>query len=700
MEENSGKIAIVLGMDSYLDPLLEALPSCRKDALDVSSLLSRVGYKIFNDGPILGSDYLNDYGWVFIQKLIRDFFSNAEPGETLLFYFSGHGIPKDGEIYLSTPQVNPKNPLLEGLGLGNLARIVNSSKATEIISVIDGCYSGAASLGYGILPPEVNFKRKAAAQSSAEIASSQYETIIGTTPPEGRCYLLSSQAYEPALAIDGDNSVYTKYFLKGLKGAVESRGRRGIKIPGSVDIDGCVTPVSLHQYLVFNVSRIADQKPKLKADFTNPIVLVQYPELARSSTSMDPATQFEVDENLGNLSSENNRTPLGFLDRYEVDKKRISEIVPPPVRNRTEVEFKHGNQEYSKFNLSEFKVDKFTMDKSGSGPELLWKTKIALDGFGFGHRSAISSDGEVIYVGTGNSVLYAIDSRRGGIYWSVKCSGRIDTTPAISSDGTILYVATTSDIYAISTENSGIIWKCGIGSHSYSCPVLSRDNHVLYVGSDHSIYAIDTFNGKRIWKSKTGDKIRSTQLLSIDNESIFFASEDKNIYAANTRNGKRLWKFKTKKYIQSSPAISSDGNYLFIGGLDNHFYCLETSGKLRWIYEPIYLVLSTPIVSFDGSLVCFGSADNNLYAVDTMTGNLVWSFQAKDRIDSTPALSASGSVIYAGSADNNLYAVDSKTGMLIWKYALKGAVYSPAISPSGIIYFGCGDGNLYALNPS
>ncbi len=100
------RVALIIGIDSYNDESLEDLPACRQDAEDLCQLLSQnLNYKIFEDGPIIGSKLNKENGWIKIREAIGNFFLDAKPRQTLLFYFSGHGIPRDGDVYLGTPQI-------------------------------------------------------------------------------------------------------------------------------------------------------------------------------------------------------------------------------------------------------------------------------------------------------------------------------------------------------------------------------------------------------------------------------------------------------------------------------------------------------------------------------------------------------------------------------------------------------------------
>ena len=246
----SEKVALVIGVDTYhlrrIDGThsLFPLPSCKKDALDLYDLLKEYRYTIFSDAPILGSSIPEGEGYKRIQQLIKNFFYTAEAGQTLLFYFSGHGITNRGEVFLTTPEVDPQEPMFIGIKLRDLTDLLKHSRSTRIVCIIDACYSGAASL------PDFKGIDKSAAESDADEAIGIYDKIKDNVPiAEGKCLLLSSQAYQRSQAEASNNSVYTKYLIKGLKGAAPAKDEKGLPIPTSVDEYGNVTPQTLHDYV-------------------------------------------------------------------------------------------------------------------------------------------------------------------------------------------------------------------------------------------------------------------------------------------------------------------------------------------------------------------------------------------------------------------------------------------------------------------
>jgi hypothetical protein len=232
-------------------------------------------YTIFGDVPIIGSNLDKKFGWVEVRETIGNFFNKAKPSQLLLFYFSGHGIVSGNDVYLGTPQVDHNNPWIKGLSLSDLTKQMSKSKSTQIVGIIDACYSGAADI-------PSSMKRKAA-NDNASRALATYDKVWKNTPKsKSVCLLLSSRAYEASNAIEGENSLYTKFLLKGLRGIKPrvDKGGKMIRWSGSLEVNGDVTARSLHDYVYEKVANIIEQVPEIKTDESRSIVLLSYPKLA------------------------------------------------------------------------------------------------------------------------------------------------------------------------------------------------------------------------------------------------------------------------------------------------------------------------------------------------------------------------------------------------------------------------------------
>ncbi|MFX0199454.1 MAG: caspase domain-containing protein [Candidatus Hodarchaeota archaeon] len=267
--------ALIIGIDKYA--LLDPLPSCKNDANDLSDLLSKLGYTNYEGSPFIGSNLIDqEYGYVKVREAIINFFYEAKPSHTLLFYFSGHGIPGLNDVFLSTPHVDPKRPRARGFSLSELTKCMALSKSKRVVGIIDACYSGSVDL------PTSALKKKSGRQNAKQ-ALATYDKIWKKTPKtKGTSLLLSSQSYEESYALKGSPySLYTKYIIEGLKGVMSSEDEHGDLIPGSIDQYGYVTPDSLHEYVYYKVASVVDQVPEHKEDASGKIILARHPSLVK-----------------------------------------------------------------------------------------------------------------------------------------------------------------------------------------------------------------------------------------------------------------------------------------------------------------------------------------------------------------------------------------------------------------------------------
>jgi hypothetical protein len=88
-------------------------------------------------------DPLNDATSGEILEAVEEFFESAEPDDTLLFYYSGHGLSRDQELYLCAQNTDPSRLRSTAVSGRGLKDIVGSSSclAQAKILVLDCCYS-------------------------------------------------------------------------------------------------------------------------------------------------------------------------------------------------------------------------------------------------------------------------------------------------------------------------------------------------------------------------------------------------------------------------------------------------------------------------------------------------------------------------------------------------------------------------------
>ena len=259
----------------------------------------------------------------------------------------------------------------------------------------------------------------------------------------------------------------------------------------------------------------------------------------------------------------------------------------------------------------------------------------------------------VVYVGSEDGNIYALNVSNGSKIWNYTTGGGIISSPAIS-DG-ILYVGSKSDkVFALNITNgtATYLWNYTTGNDVLSSPAVA--NGIVYIGSnDDTFYALNATNGSLIWSHATG--CTACDIYSsptVANGIVYIGSWNHNISAFNATTGVGLWNYTTgDRIMYSSPAILN--GVLYIGGRDKKLYALNaTNGSLIWNYTTGYYIYSSPTIA--NGMLFFGSQDNKMFVLNATTGNLIWNYSTGYYVDSSPAIV--GGMVYIGCNDNKVYA--------------------------------------------
>jgi eukaryotic-like serine/threonine-protein kinase len=294
----------------------------------------------------------------------------------------------------------------------------------------------------------------------------------------------------------------------------------------------------------------------------------------------------------------------------------------------------------------------------------------------------------VVYVGSSDKNMYAIDARSGQKKWTFLTDGAVSSSPEVV-DGVVYVGSDDKNVYALDAQSGRKKWAFPTGGNVSSSPKVV--NGIVYVGSgDKNMYAIDAQSGQTKWIFPTGDAVYSAP--KVKDGVVYTGSWDFNVYALDARSGQKKWSFPTKNYVDSSPEVV-DG-VVYIGSWDFNVYALDAkSGKQKWAFQTKELVSSSPAV-VDG-VVYIGSEDGNVYALDARSGQQKWAFFTGFKVDLS--ITARDGVVYASSEDGNLYALDAQSGQKKWAFPKGGSMWSSPAVVNNVVYVGSEDGNVHAF---
>jgi len=319
----------------------------------------------------------------------------------------------------------------------------------------------------------------------------------------------------------------------------------------------------------------------------------------------------------------------------------------------------------------------------------------------------------LLYIGSGDGNLYAIDQMTGKERWHFHAGSAIYSSVAVAGNRA-WFTSRDGWLYAVDAGRGTLAWKLNIGrdlgnenfwDQVTSSPVLV-DNK-LYVGSgDGHLYAVDAVAGKIIWKYDAGARIRTTP--AVFGEHVVFGSHTGHLMDLDRATGKLRWKFATSgvdnvfetrsndyKSVVCSAAIS-DG-VVVMGGRDGIVYGVDlATGKEIWRHDHKGPWILSAAVS-DGVAFIGSGSDGLVKAYDLHTGKEKWTFRAGSATFSS--ITVAGDLLYFNDVmpSSDVYAIDKNTGAKKWQFSLACRSYSTPVVAGGRVYCAGEDGALYAL---
>ena len=341
-----------------------------------------------------------------------------------------------------------------------------------------------------------------------------------------------------------------------------------------------------------------------------------------------------------------------------------------------------------------------TGEQPGPGPTgtptLLWR---------FGTSAGIASspsyaDG-ILYVGSEEGFVYAVDAVSGLARWGVFVGDRVRTTPTLAGG---VVTVTNGDIHAMEPASGELLLSVQSDRYRVSIsPTVGGD--ILFAGGIRGTRgfadARDPETGVIYWRRDLPSAVASSPAVTAD--TVYVGTLGADLYALSAETGDIRWRFQSAGAIYAAPAIA-DGTVFVTSwndgpapaqGLRGKLYALDAAtGEERWQLSIETPVESSPALS--GGMVFVG-AGTQLYAVDALSGIERWRFTARHQILSSP--SVADGVIYVASRDGNLYALTAAEGIERWRFPLGAASDASPVVVGGVIYMTSGS-NLLAIGGS
>lgn len=322
--------------------------------------------------------------------------------------------------------------------------------------------------------------------------------------------------------------------------------------------------------------------------------------------------------------------------------------------------------------------------KSVKSLHVAWKADIGVT------RSTPAVVNGVVYTGTDDCHLTALDAVTGTVVWSVKLGSTfIISSPAVVNQ--IVYVSTMDgQFFALDAASGTQLWSATLGSQSAESPTVSDGR--VFIGDNRGIlYSFNARNGKALWQT---DQFASGNLgaPAVAGGIVYSQSYGGYLDAIDEATGTKLWVANIDHGIGfGSPLV--DGNQVTI----------NSSGLIKSLNAKTGVqVWESGIGSNeDGSLA---AANGTIYGATE--DHIIWRYGAAfgklgkltdGHHDFVAAPTIANGVLYTVSkGDQIVAAYNATSGKFLWSAPLDVQPWVSPVVSNGRLYVAAGSLIAYA----
>jgi outer membrane protein assembly factor BamB len=337
--------------------------------------------------------------------------------------------------------------------------------------------------------------------------------------------------------------------------------------------------------------------------------------------------------------------------------------------------------------------------------------------------SAAVANGSV-YFESYDSNFYCLDAATGKLKWKFKTDGErrfaaknlhgaepaaelmpdvfdfFLSSPALAN-GVVYFGSGDTNVYALDASAGTLKWKFKTGDVVHASPALS--GNTLFIGSwDSYLYALDAATGREKWRFKTGEDPQTHNQQGIQSSAavadgiVYFGCRDSKFYAVDATTGKQVWAFSNKSsWVISTPALR-EGRVFFATSDTGLFHALDakTGAPVFSLSFHLWPMFSSPAVA--GDFVYIGSHQGRLLAINLNTQKTAWSFDTDGSKKNGATYTKSDGTPNYEAAFFDFFYDDMISGTINKMLSVGSVLSSPTIAGKTVI-FGSMDGNVYAI---
>ena len=224
------------------------------------------------------------------------------------------------------------------------------------------------------------------------------------------------------------------------------------------------------------------------------------------------------------------------------------------------------------------------------------------------------------------------------LLWKFKTGGPLHASPVIANG--ILYIGSTDGkLYALDAKRWGIKWVFDAGDAiRYSATVLG--NRVYFSARNNKVYALDAKTGEKLWEFKSKGWMDAPPI-AVESR-VYIGAFPSKIYLLNARTG-------ALEAMRERTIRIRDIEYGCAKGVFRPIYPEHNADLWRGHTKGSE---SYPVTA--NGIVYIGARNGHLHAFDGTSQTEIWTYQLGGFVNAAPAIS--DGILYAASGDGRVYA--------------------------------------------
>jgi outer membrane protein assembly factor BamB len=338
-----------------------------------------------------------------------------------------------------------------------------------------------------------------------------------------------------------------------------------------------------------------------------------------------------------------------------------------------------------------------------------------------GTVASVAVAGAVVYAGTQEHAVYALDALTGRPLWRhlmdngkthslATASGAVIAADGYNGVEPTYFVG---GVYALDPETGKLLWSV----KDLFTAAVAVAGDVVYAGVairddlTGGVTALSAGTGELLWTFDFPPTVDANGGLSVADGVVYATTARGEIFALSPSSGDVLWRvanpaitFSTFPEVANGVVFVTSGHDKQDGSSPVQYAVDARTGHVLWQHplgtaSSAFCVTDTHGVVFAAvirDLTSTRPGASEVYALNAVSGQQLWQIPVTGAIYAMSS-SPGNNVVYTGNNSGVLDAWQADTGNHLWSYRAGGAFSSDILFQDGIAYFGGTDQRIYAV---